>query len=265
MSQEKIKRQEAKSRKQRFVNQMMKEFNYAPKIAKAILAEAEECLLGTDRKLRPGQMQVILLPMKSRHGQALAQMQMVEVVWTINDGKSDRQVRKAKGAVGLRRHQVQRLFNEAVEQDAMASQEDVAAALQVSVRTVKRDCKYLREQGVVLPTRGNLKQIGRGQTHKVQIVGQWLNGATYDQIAMRTHHSVVSVRRYIQAFVQVVQLVEKGFTVAEIALTIQKTTALVEQYQHLYLSHDTPFHRERLHEQLKRFAQATTPKKKRFA
>ena len=263
MTPEELQRQKAKSRQQRFLNQMIHDFNYAPKIAQAILSEAEECLLGTDRKVAPGQMQVILLPRKSRHGQAITEMPTMEVVWTIYDAKVDPQVQKMQGLAGLRRHRLQRLLNEAVQQGAMASQEDIALALQVSVRTIKRDCKYLREQGVTLPTRGNLMQIGRGQTHKVQIVGRWLNGESYDQIATHTHHSVVSVRRYIQAFVRVVQLLEKGFALSEIALVLQMTATLVQQYQQLYACNDTPFQRERLQEQLQRFAQVSATKKKR--
>ena len=64
------------------------------------------------------------------------------------------------GRVALRQARLQRLLSEAIEQGAMASQEDIAQALKVSVRTVKRDCQELQARGVYLPTRGHLKGLG---------------------------------------------------------------------------------------------------------
>ena len=266
MSPEEYKRQEAKSRQQRFLNQMIHDFNYPPKIAQAILNEAEECLFGlSSQTLLPGQMRVNLLPRTSPHGQALNTLPTIEVVWTLNDEAVDGQVRQAEGVVGLRQHRVQRLFNEAIEQGALATQEDVAAALQVSVRTIKRDCQALRQQGILLPTRGHIKQIGRGQTHKAQIVGRWLDGASYDQIARQTHHSVVSVRRYIQTFVRVTQLLEKGFSSTEVSLVLQMTPSMVQQYEQLLANNKGAFEQERLQEQLHRLAQTAVSEKKRAA
>jgi len=134
----------------------------------------------------------------------------------------------------------------------------------VSVRTIKRDCANLQGQGFSLPTRGKLKGIGRGQTHKAQIVGRWLRGETYDQIARRTHHSLTCVKRYVQAFARVINLQQKGLTTAEISLLLQISTHLVDDYLAIYTQNDTPFSRQRLQEQLERLTQANkTPKKRR--
>jgi biotin operon repressor len=149
------------------------------------------------------------------------------------------------------------LLSEAVEQDAAASQEDLALALQVSVRTIKRDCIALQEQGVYLPTRGNLRGIGRGQTHKAQIVRRWLLGETYDQVAFHTRHSLTCVKRYIQTFARVRQLHQKAFSVGEISLALQIGVSLVNEYLAVFQQNDTPFCRQRLAEQLDRLS--TTP------
>jgi biotin operon repressor len=252
MNQDVIRRQEAKSRGQRFLNQMAHEFEYPPKIAQAILAEAEACLLGDGAGLQPGQMRVILLPRQAKHGPALGQMVSKEVTWTVDAGSADERVRQQEGAAGLRRHRLQRLVAEALEQEAVASQEDLARALQVSVRTIKRDCAQLQGQGIVLATRGQLHSIGRGQTHKSQIVGRWLRGETYDQIARHTYHSLTSIQRYVQTFTRVVQLQARGLTAEEISLTLQIGVPLVEQYLHLYQQEDSPFCRQRLADQLER-------------
>ena len=263
MSKNEQKRQQAKTREQRFLSIMQTEFDFAPKFAAAILDEAEKCLLGKEENVKPGQIRVLLLPRKAPHGQALATIPMQEVTWTLNAGREDQEVAKEYGRLALRQTRIQRLLSEAIEQGAVATQEDLAQALQVSVRTIKRDCAELQAKGVALPTRGNLKGIGRGQTHKAQIVGRWLQGETYDQIAYHTRHSLTCVKRYVQTFVRVVQLQQKAFVAAEISLALQIGLPLVEQYLTLYQQNDAPFPRQRLQEQLQRLTpQPNLPKKR---
>lgn len=252
MNQDEISRQQAKTREQRFLNLMEQEFNYPPKIAQAILAEAQDCLLGQPGSLKPGQMCIILLQRHAPHGRALSQTATQEVIWTIDAGPEDQEVQSQHGPTVLRHIRIQRLLGEAIEQGAVATQEDLAHALQVSVRTIKRDCLQMHQQGIYLPTRGNLRGIGRGQTHKAQIVRRWLLGETFDQVAYHTRHSLACVQRYIQSFVRVVQLHGKAFTEGEIALALQIGSPLVKEYLSLYQQNDTSFCRQRLAEQLER-------------
>jgi hypothetical protein len=262
IKQDEIRRFQAKTREQRFLNMMEQEFNYPPKIAQAILAEAQDCLVGQPGNLKPGQMRVILLQRQATHGSSLRQTPTQEVTWTVDNGKEDSQVERLHGRTGLRRMRLQRLLSEAIEQGAVATQEDLARTLQVTVRTIKRDCALLRRQGIYLPTRGNLRGIGRGQTHKGQIVGRWLKGGTYDQVARDTHHSLTSVKRYIQTFARVLSLHQKGFSAGEVSLALQISSALVSEYLAVYEQHDTPFCRQRLTEQLNRLNWTATESKK---
>ncbi len=255
-------RQQAKTREQRFLSIMKNEFDLAPKYAEVLLEEAKECLLGSEQGLKPGQTRVLLLPRNAPHGQSLKRIAMKEVTWTLNAGREDEAVKEKHNRIALRQTRIQRLLSEAVEQGAVATQEDLAQALQVTVRTIKRDCASLQKQGVSLPTRGNLKGIGRGQTHKAQIVGRWLQGETYDQIAYHTRHSLTCVKRYVQTFARVVQLHKKGFSIPEISLTLQIGQPLVEQYLTLYQRNDTSFSRQRLNEQLERLGGGQNAKKK---
>lgn len=252
METEAMERMQAKTAEQRFLNVLTQEFDYAPRIAQAVLAEAQACLLGHTPTLRVGQMRKLLLKRAAPHGAAVADSTLVEVIWTIDAGVEDAHIACTAGATALRRVRVQRLADEALSQGAVASQEDLAQGLQVSVRTIKRDCAALQAQGILVPTRGKLQGIGRGQTHKAQIVGQWLQGATYDQITRRTHHSLDCVQRYIQAFVRVVNLQQQGLSQAEIGLLLQMSAHLVAEYVAVYTQNDTPFSRERLQEQLAR-------------
>jgi len=264
MNQDEIERVQAKTVEQRFLNVMIQEFNYAPRVAQAIFAEAQESLLGQPQNLRPGQIRTILLKRDAAHGQSLFKGETIEVTWTVDAGKEDYEVEQKDGIVALRRVRIQRLLDEAISQGAVGSQEDLARVLHVSVRTIKRDCATLQAQGILLPTRGKLKGIGRGQTHKAQIVGRWLQGETYDQIARRTHHSLACVKRYVQAFARVINLKQKGMTSAEISLLLQMSSHLVDDYLAIDAQNETPFSRQRLQEQLERLTQANnTPKKRR--
>jgi len=262
MKQDKIQRLQAKTREQQFLNMMEQEFNFAPKIAQAVLADAQDCLLGQPLHLQPGQMRVILLKRGAAHGRSLRQTATTEITWTIHAGAEDLLVEAKQGREALRHFRIQRLLSEAVEQGTVATQEDIASALQVSVRTIKRDCAKLQQKGISLPTRGNLQGIGRGQTHKAQIVGRWLRGETYDQIALRTHHSLTCVRRYIQAFVRVVQFHLKSFSLGEISLALQVSEPLVKEYLAVYQQNDSPFCRQRLTQQLERLSCTQTKRKK---
>jgi len=262
MNPDEIRRQAAKTREQRFLNLMEQEFNYPPKIAQAILAEAQACLLAESVELQPGQRRVILPLRQIGHGRKIGEIATKEVTWTIDAGPADRQILQKGGPIALRQARLQRLLQEAVAQGVVANQEDLAHALHVSVRTIKRDCAALQAQGISLPTRGHVHSIGRGQTHKMQIISHWLRGQTYDQIARRSHHSLTSVKRYIQCFVRVVELSQRGMTAEEVALTLQIGISLVGQYLQIYQENDTPFCRRRLNEQLERLNQNGLPPKK---
>ncbi len=253
MNYQEMVRSQAKTSEQRFVQMLAQDFNFAPKIAQVILAEAQSCLYGTSEQIRPGQVRVILVKRNVSHARPISETRTEEVTWTIDAGAEDREVQHQHGRQALRQVRIQRLVAEALEQNAVATQEDLAQALNVSVRTIKRDVVALQEQEIYLPTRGYLQGIGRGQTHKGQIVSRWLQGATYDQIASETHHSLTSVQRYIQTFVRVVQLDQQEFAQAQIALVVQIGLPLVQEYLAIYQQNDSVACRQRLQEQLQRF------------
>lgn len=261
MRTEEIERRLAKTPEKRFLLMLENEFAYPPKVAEAILNEAQSCLLGRGEELRPGQMRVILVKRNAPHGRPVREAEKVEVVWTIDAGQEDCAVMKRANLEHVRQVRIQRLLDEALAQGAAATQEDLAAALQVSVRTIKRDFAALQAQGIYLPTRGNLQGIGRGQTHKAQIVRRWLHGETYDQISLHTHHSQTSVQRYVQMFKRVANLHEEGFTSEEMALLLQIGLPLIAEYLAIYEQHDTPMAGRRLAELRRREGKGMALKK----
>ena len=161
-----------------------------------------------------------------------------------------------QGAEGLRRGQILRLIEEALEQGGVLTQEDLGRALKVSARTIRRDVQALKTEGYLVHTRGQVKGVGRGQTHKVRIIELWLERTGYEQIVRQTYHSQQSVKRYISTFLRMVVLHRKGVRVEEIAFLTQSSVRLVKDYLHVYQAALTvPHRREKLEEEWARVSQ----------
>lgn len=256
MDEQMVARQATKTVEHHFVRTLIEEFGFSPREAQGVLAEAQESLMSIGKEAGSGQIRVTLTQRRAGHGQALVKTASREVLWTIDAGAEDQQILTTHGREALRRVRIVRLLDEALDQDAAATQEDLALALNVGLRTIKRDCKELTAQGVYLPTRGNLQGIGRGQTHKVLIVGRWLRGETYDQLMLSTRHSLTCIRRYIQSFMRIVELHEQDFSLSQIARLVEHSESLVQEYLAVYHQNDSPECRERLTEQLTRLGKA---------
>ncbi len=255
-------RRQSKTPEQNFIRALEIDFHFPPRVAQAVLEEAQCWLYGQDQPLRPGQIRVILTHRDARPGRPLAVLDKSNVTWTIDAGVDDQMTETQYGRVALRHVRIQRLVLEALEQDAVATQEDLASALHVSVRTIKRDIIELESKQVYLPTRGNLHAIGRGQTHKAQIIRLWLQGQTYDRISLKTHHSTAAIKRYIQTFVRVVELHQRRFSNNQVGQLLQIGSALVAEYLAVYRENNAPDCRERLSEQLQRLVNLETSPKK---
>ena len=226
---EEVRRALAKTQAMQLQHKLESEFHLAPRIAQAVVDEAQACLLTEDEPQASGQQWVILASRQASHGQARSETATQRVCWTVDAGRTDREILSQYGRSAVRHVRIQRLLDEAIEQGAVASQEDLAQALEVNVRTIKRDCQTLQKAGAYLPLRGSILSIGRGQSHKNQIVGHWLRGETYDQLMRTTHHHVSSIARYVQTFVRVVALTREGLNDNQIALLLPAGINLVQE------------------------------------
>jgi hypothetical protein len=261
-NEDEIRRLQAKTRNKKFIQTLVQQYQYAPKIAEAILAEAQACFVGNPEHLRPGQVRVILAKRNSRPGRSLGEIATAEVILTVDGGMEDRLVLQEQGSRALRQVRIQRLLDEALEQGAVATQEDLAQVLHASLRAIKRDFAKLQADEVSLPSRGYLHGVGRGQTHKAQIIRRWLLGETFDQIEKHTRHTSSAIQRYLQAFILVVQLHGQGFSDHQIALLVSLSVPLVQDYLEVYHHNQTPDCQERLESQLQHLSQTKAVAKK---
>jgi len=173
-------------------------------------------------------------------GKPLRQCRKVPVHLTLM-AEGDAQVWASKGPEALRRLRVHRLIYETLMQGGALSQEDLACALGVSLKTVKRIFVYFREQDQRLPSRGEIQDMGRGVSHKIPIIRKYVQELSFSRISLELHkHGIVSMARYLRHFALVMILEDQGLTSAQMQSVIGISENLIQQYQKLYAELNVP-------------------------
>jgi hypothetical protein len=249
-----IDRLAVKTLDQRFRHELEIGFEIAPRVSQGILDLAKEVFglnaVSADGagRLRPGQIRQVIAAAEAPHGCTLRQIDMVEVTWTLDAGEEDLDVLRRHGPTALRQVRILRLIDEALDQGGEPTQEDLAKALGVNARTIRSDTAVLRAKGHLVATRGKLRGVGRGQSHKVLIVELYLKRYTYTEIMRQAQHSAYAIKRYVQTFGRVVMLERKGLNTSEIAYAVSISERLTREHLELYQRYDTPEYQDRLAE-----------------
>ena len=233
MEQSAIERLQAKSPEEAIIDQISRDFNLAPFMARIQFEQMRqyfERYLGLERDV--GQMTFLAISADDPPGQPVAACKRVAISLTL-DCPDDLEALRHRIAT-LRRSKIQRLTHEARDQGALLTQEDLACLLCTSRSTIKRDIAQLRADGVDVPTRGQVKDIGRGVSHKTRIVGDWLAGYTFSQIKRRRWHSISSIERYCLDFQRVARLRSRGLRVSDIRISTGLSERLIGEYLDLY-------------------------------
>jgi hypothetical protein len=121
-------------------------------------------------------------------------------------------------------------------QGALLTLPDLAVLLGIHVDAIRHQIE--RHPEVVVPTRGRVKDIGRGITHKAEIVELYLQMHTETEIVERTGHSYESVEAYLKEFARVVTLADRGMNAPMIRRVIGRSMSLVHEYLALYKKYD---------------------------
>lgn len=217
-----LERNQHKTSDGEFIFELLNEYELSPKESESILESAKRCLI-RDNVLKEGEIEVSVISIEERSGRMTESMKKIRVRLTTDNGLEDAEVLKESGRISLRRIIIQRISQEAIEQNGILSQEDISKYLRCSIRTVKRDIRFIKESGIEVITRGVLHNIGRGQTHKVRIIGLYLEGKTFSEIRLKTHHSAGAIKRYLQDFQKVLMSIYHGIKDAS---SISKVTEL---------------------------------------
>lgn len=241
------------------ITNIARDFNLTPLLAEAYFNQIKAYFAEhADLSLSSGQMSYLAIDENEPAGKPIALCKKVPVKLSLHLPEEDLGVYKTSGLHGLRQHKILRITNQAIEQGGVLSYEDLAFILTTSVVTVKRDMSHMRRQGIILPTRGWRHQMGRGQSHKTQILAMYLAGHQFSDIEHRTKHSKTAIQRYIQDFAKVVLLHQKGFSTDQIRISLGFSHRLIGEYLQLFKEHQN-------RPTLKRILQSSQKKQKKIS
>ena len=228
-----LNRRQIKSSEGEFTWELENSYELSPKLSSLILLTAKECLL-KEYTLKEGEIEVRAIEIEEKAGKTIEKLEKKKVRLTIDNGIEDIEVLKEFGRIALRQIKIQRITQEAMEQRGVLSQEDLSKYLGCTVRTIQRDIREIKKQGIEVITRGYLHNIGRCQTHKVKIIGMYLDGLTYSEIKIKARHSVGAIKRYLDSFTKVVMSQRRGiYRVKDISMVTGISETLVRQYMEL--------------------------------
>ena len=226
----------SKTQEHQLVHQVVEGTGMSPWEAQILVDVVQEIYFSDpgNQPLRSGQIRYECVSVQEGAGKPLAECRMASIVLTLVE-KEDSELITRYGIKGLRQTRLVRMVQEAREQGGVLTQEDLGLLLGSDVRTIRRDMRELREsKGILIPTRGNVKDIGPGISHKERAVELWLEGKEPVEVARQLCHTLHAVERYIQHFSRVVFLQGKNFPLLQIAMTVGLSSATVQTYLTLY-------------------------------
>ena len=233
-SPQKWTRLEAKSLDSQFINDIIQGMNCSSFEAKAVLDTVHKVygnFFDCSQELAPGKAKFMVISVEDSPAKKLEEATKVCVTLTINDDKEDLPIKEKHGVVFLRQHRLSRICNEAFMQGGLLTVEDIANRIFCcGERTIVRDLKDLRNQGIFVPLRSTIKDMGRTLSHRSLIVKEWVKGSEYTEIARKTNHSIKAINNYVGKFKQVVALMKEGYDVHTIAFLTKISKRLAEEY-----------------------------------
>lgn len=232
-------RLKSKTVKNAIINNIARDFNLTPIFAEAYFKQIITYFTEhVQLELTSGQVHYLAVDDREPAGKPVQLCRKKSVRLTLHNPDEDIKAYHDGGLSHLRQLRLLRITKEAIEQGALLSYEDIAFLLTTSIITIKRDIAFLRRQGKTIPSRGWRHDMGRGTTHKSQILELYLSGYQFSEIEKRTHHSETAVKRYIQDFSKIILLHLKDFSVDQIRISTGFSNRLIGEYINLYKKYD---------------------------
>jgi hypothetical protein len=204
---------------------------------------------------KPGQIRYVAVAEGQPAGRPLRECVTVPVLLTVL-ADTDAEVLIERGSPALRKARIHRMAREAREQGGLLSYEDLSLILGVDVTTVRRLVAGLRSQGVSVPTRGQVTDIGPGVSHRARVIELVFRGMQPAQIAAYTSHALSSVERYITDFARVAELARQGLSQPVIVRITALSPKTVRDYLALRERYSGPQHQYVMEMVLQRFCPA---------
>ncbi len=224
----------AKDAESAIVARICEDFNLTPVLARAHYEQMARYFADYGHMaIQPGELCYLAVASSEPPGKPIAACRKVQVSVELATSE-DRETLRTKGLAAMRRGRLARLARQAQVQGGLLTVEDLAYLTCSSTATVKRDLAACRAAGTAVPTRGQIRDIGPGVSHKSQIVQLYLGGMQFSDIEMRTRHSEDAIRRYLADFRQIAALYARGASIPEIRAATTRSPSLIAEYIGLY-------------------------------
>jgi hypothetical protein len=220
----------AKDAESAIVARICEDFNLTPVLARAHYEQMARYFADYGHMaLQPGELCYLAVSATEPPGKPLTACRKVQVSVELAPAE-DREALRSNGLAAMRQGRLARLARQAQVQGGLLTVEDLAYLTCSSTATVKRDLAACRAAGTAVPTRGQIRDIGPGVSHKAQVVQLYLWGLQFTDIEARTRHSEGSIRRYLLDFRQIAALYARGASSPEIRAATGRSAKVIAEY-----------------------------------
>jgi hypothetical protein len=224
----------AKDAESAIVARICEDFNLTPVLARAHYEQMARYFADYGHvALQTGELCYLAVAAVEPPGKPIIACRKVQVTLELA-ASEDKEVLRSKGLAAMRQQRLARLARQAQVQGGLLTVEDLAYLTCSSTATVKRDLAGCRGAGVAVPTRGQIRDIGPGISHKARVVQLYLWGLQFTEIERRTRHSEDSIRRYLVDFRQIAALYTRGASIPEIRAATGRSASVIAEYIGIY-------------------------------
>lgn len=229
-----VERMESKNPYQGLFNELKEEYGLSPIEAKALVKRVELFKEETRDGVRDNNQIIRQVVAKGEPaGKRIRDCKLIPVTLTMSFNGQEK-IEKDKGLSYLKKIKIHQLAWESYEQGGLLSYEDIESILGISISTIKRHIKQYKLEGIIVPTRGQIEDIGPGITHKEKIIELLVKGYTYSEIMMHTAHTEASVENYEKRFIRIAYFHREGKNKLLIRTLTGYSEGLIESYIELY-------------------------------
>jgi hypothetical protein len=182
-------------------------------------------------RVKPGQMVWIARSdvAKQGYGKRSADTEAKRVILSLVNEEERDTLAKDGQVKKLKDKRMARLINEAKQQGEVLSLADLSAIMLLALNTLSKHTRdYQKETGKLLPTAGNVLDIGRGITHKRETAELYAKGYNAMEISRMIDHELKNVETYIEDMERVKILASKD--VQTISRLTRLSASLVREY-----------------------------------
>ncbi|MFW6270704.1 MAG: DUF1670 domain-containing protein [Bacillota bacterium] len=224
--------------RENFISELKKRCGFTPATADKLERDLRELSKKISSKKRADN-EIVYYAVSDQEppGKPLAECELTPVKIKYYNA-DDKEIFSVDSTSNLKWNRTERFATNARLQGGLLNQIDIAFLLGVSPVVLQKQTK--EHENTVLPTRGNICDMGPSSSHAEDILSLYLQGYTETQITRRSGHNYESIERYIDNFTKVVGLLEEeGLNPAEIRKILGCSRRLVDKYIEIYHKFNT--------------------------